>query len=170
MSAKAVFQRYATPLTTGLFLVSTVSGVALFLHLGSNWFREMHEILSLVLLVPVGVHLWRNWTALLCYFRRSAFWISMAVSLGAAGLFLADAGSGGGNPAMAFVGAAQKAPVSALAPVIGIDETEILHRLTAAGISPVQPADSLAAIAERSGRAEFELLALVQAPAATPSP
>ena len=53
---------YATPFVTGLFLISTISGLALFFHVGPRGFRGMHEWLSLVLLalywhpwLPVGV-------------------------------------------------------------------------------------------------------------------
>ena len=46
-----LLQRYATPLITGLFLVSLISGTALFFHIAQSTFREMHEWLSLVLVV-----------------------------------------------------------------------------------------------------------------------
>ena len=48
----AILNRYATPLITGLFLVSMISGIALFFHWGSAWFHGMHEWLSMVLIVP----------------------------------------------------------------------------------------------------------------------
>lgn len=171
MSPRAALQRFATPFTTGLFVVSTVSGVALFLHLGSSWFHSMHEILSMVLLVPVALHVWRNWTPLVNYARRGVFWIAMGVSLAAAVPFVVSAGSAsGGNPAMAFVRAAQNAPLTALAPVLGVGEGEMLSRLGAAGVDLVQPGDSLTAIAARTGRTEFELLAALQKPAPAAAP
>ncbi|KJV06594.1 hypothetical protein VZ95_20660, partial [Elstera litoralis] len=78
-SLRTILFRYGTPLTLGLFLISTISGLALYFHLGTNLFREMHEILSLVLLVPVIVHIWRNWPGFVNYFRRRAMPISLAV-------------------------------------------------------------------------------------------
>lgn len=57
---KDIANRYATPLTTGLFAVSAISGVALFFHLGSAYFHGMHEWLSMALLIPFGVHVWKN--------------------------------------------------------------------------------------------------------------
>jgi hypothetical protein len=40
--------RYATPFITGLFLVSLISGIALFFHVGGALFHGMHEWLSMV--------------------------------------------------------------------------------------------------------------------------
>ncbi|MGE8104358.1 DUF4405 domain-containing protein [Allorhizobium sp. NPDC080224] len=55
-----ILSRYATPFTTGLFLISLISGIALFFHLGTAAFREMHEWLSMVLILPFVLHLWKN--------------------------------------------------------------------------------------------------------------
>ena len=63
--------RYATPLVTGLFLVSLISGVALFLHWGSGWFHGMHEWLSMVLILAFVLHLWKNWRPMTAYLRRA---------------------------------------------------------------------------------------------------
>jgi len=41
-----VFNRYATPLITGLFLVSLISGIALFLHIGPPQFQLAHRVMS----------------------------------------------------------------------------------------------------------------------------
>lgn len=54
-------RRYATPFITSLFLVSLVSGIALFFHVGAGWFHEMHEWLSMVLILPFFLHVWKNW-------------------------------------------------------------------------------------------------------------
>ena len=51
------FDRYATPLITGFFIVSAVSGVALFFRWTPSAFHAMHEWLSMVLLVPFALHL-----------------------------------------------------------------------------------------------------------------
>ena len=48
--------RFATPLTTGLFVVSAVSGIALFFHWAPTAFHTMHVWLSMVLLLPFILH------------------------------------------------------------------------------------------------------------------
>ena len=73
--------RYATPLTTGLFLVSLISGIALFFHLGSRFFHGMHEWLSMVLIVPFVLHIWKNWRAFITYFKRPPMAIALALSI-----------------------------------------------------------------------------------------
>ncbi len=78
------FFRYGTPLTAGLFIVSAVSGVALYFGWSPGLFHEMHEVLSLVLLLPFVLHLWRNWRPFLNYFRHAAMPIALVASLAAA--------------------------------------------------------------------------------------
>ncbi|MEJ1938838.1 hypothetical protein WDZ92_52240, partial [Nostoc sp. NIES-2111] len=73
--------------------------------------------------------------------------------------------SSGGNPAMLLARAAQAAPISALAPVLSLDEATAVQRLAAAGLPSVQPGESLAAVADRTGRNPFELLAILTRPA-----
>lgn len=167
MSFKSVLQRQATPFTTSLFVISAVSGVALFFHVGTAWFREMHEILSLVLLVPFALHVWRNWPAFVGYFKRGAMTAAIVGGLVLSGLFVYEAESGGsaGNPMMTLATRAQQAPLSALAPLLGITDAALVDRLKAAGIADATAADSLAGIAARTGRDAFEMAAIATTPA-----
>ncbi|SCM74007.1 putative Membrane protein [uncultured Pleomorphomonas sp.] len=168
MSAKETLFRYATPLTTWLFLISLVSGVALFFHVGNRYFHAMHEILSMALIVPFGLHVWRNWRTLMGYFRRSAMWISTAVCLAAAVAFAyagAGEGRGGGNPRMAAFGALNNASVTALAALARTDEATVTGRLEAIGVEVTSAEDTVAGLARASGRDGFELLNAALAPA-----
>lgn len=160
--------KWATPLTAGLFLVSTISGVALFFGWQSGLFHEMHEVLSMVLLAPVAVHLWRNWKPMLCYFRRAAMPLALVGSLAAGGFFAAEALTGpgrSGNPAMAMVAAIQKAPLSAVAPILGLEEAALIARLDAAGIAGASGDDTLSGLASSHGESSMAMLAkAVKAP------
>lgn len=172
MSAvKNTLFRIGTPLTAGLFLISVVSGVALYFGWAPGLFHQMHEVLSMVLLAPFAVHIWRNWKPLVGYFRRAAMPIALALSVLAAGYFALGSGSGarGGNPAMALVAAVQQAPISDLAPLIKLEPAAAVQRLDAAGFGPVQPAESVAAIATRTGRNAMEIIASLTAAPAVPS-
>lgn len=88
----ALFNRYATPFITRLFLVSLISGLALFFHIGPAGFHGMHEILSLVLIIvliiPFALHLWKNWRPMMAYFRRAPMIVALVVSTVTAGAFL----------------------------------------------------------------------------------
>lgn len=94
----ALLSRYATPLITGLFLVSLLSGVALFFHVGTSAFREMHEILSMVPIAPFTLHAWKNWRAITTYLKRAPMAQAMAGSLAPSLAFAIPAmtSSGGG--------------------------------------------------------------------------
>ncbi|WP_181703596.1 DUF4405 domain-containing protein [Chthonobacter albigriseus] len=158
--------RYATPFTTGLFLVSTISGLALFLHIGTSYFHEMHEILSLVLIVPFAFHLWRNWPALVGYFKRGTIWVPLALSLAVAVPFaLEGAGATGGNPAQRLIGSVQKAPLSEVAAIVDVEGPVLIERLAAAGIAGATLDDTIAGLAAKTGQDRFAVMAAINGPA-----
>ena len=147
--------RFATPFTTGLFVVSTVSGVALFFHFGAGIFHGMHEWLSMVLLVPVALHVWKNWLPIKLYFQRGTLVLPLAVSL-VAGLAFAAPGlmsgaASGGNPQMAMYKAIAEAPISAVAPVLKTTPEALVAKLQAAGV-PAKAEQSMAQAAQAAGR------------------
>ena len=164
-----LLNRYATPFVTGFFLISLISGVALFFHVGTAAFREMHEILSLVLILPFGLHAWKNWRPLLNYFRRAPFWIGSAVSLAAAIAFAwpaltgAAAGSAGGPPPFALSNAVMKAPVAEVAPVLNVTADDLLAGLKAKGFTVTGAEQSLVEIGKASGKDTMELAATLVA-------
>ena len=164
-----LLNRYATPFVTGFFLISLISGVALFFHVGTAAFREMHEILSLVLILPFGLHVWKNWRPLLNYFRRAPFWIGSAVSLAAAIAFAwpaltgAAAGGAGGPPPFALSNAVMKAPVAEVAPVLNVTADDLLAGLKAKGFTVTGAEQSLVEIGKASGKDTMELAATLVA-------
>ncbi|MEZ5924052.1 MAG: DUF4405 domain-containing protein [Hyphomicrobiaceae bacterium] len=160
--------RYATPLTTGLFLVSLISGIALFFHWGSQYFHGMHEWLSMVLIVPFVLHLWRNWRSFLCYFSHAPMGIAVVVSVVAALAFMLPAATGegrrGGPPQMALARLMLDATPEKVAPVLGIPADQLVQRLKAAGFAGAAVTRPLAEIARDSGRDDRTLIsALIQA-------
>jgi hypothetical protein len=160
-------RRTATPFTAGLFIVSAVSGAALYFGVLPRIFYEMHEVLSMLLLVPFAVRLWRNWHSLIGYFRRAAMPIALTASVVVAAFFAFGAAGGpprGGNPAFALMRAAQDAPLASLAPILQMDEATAVKRLSDAGFGSVSAKDTVAAIAARSGRDAFEVMAPLTAP------
>ncbi|MDH2436608.1 hypothetical protein QCD60_29270 [Pokkaliibacter sp. MBI-7] len=158
---KHLINRYATPFTTGLFLVSLVSGIALFFHWASSAFHSMHEWLSMVLILPFALHLWKNWGALLNYLRKGWLWIPLLLSLVAAlpFAFSAAAGSGGGgNPAFRIVSLVVSAPLADLAPLLQQSPDQLLQQLNAQGYKVTSAQESLSDVAGRVGVQPFELL------------
>ncbi|WP_339109145.1 DUF4405 domain-containing protein [Thioclava sp. GXIMD4216] len=153
---RSFFFRYATPLITGLFLVSLVSGVALFFHWQMGWFHSMHEWLSMVLIVPFVLHLWRNWRPLMNYMKKAPMALALAASLVAALAFAIPATSGTGTakggrpPQFALAQKLLEAPLSEVAPVLDTTPEDILARLTSAGYQGTAD-QSATQIAEASG-------------------
>ncbi|MDH4441629.1 MAG: DUF4405 domain-containing protein [Rhizobium sp.] len=165
--------RYATPLTTGLFIISLVSGIALFFHLGTNAFRGMHEWLSMVLILPFVLHLWKNWRPFAAYFKRMPMALSLVVCL-IAGLVFAwpsltgTAAGSTGNPAFAMVNVVGQGTPGKIAPLLGKTEADVVTALKAAGFAAADPASTLSDIATKSGKDTMELMAALTALKAKP--
>lgn len=153
-------ERYATPLTTGLFTVSAVSGIALFFHTSQGVFHEMHEWLSMVLLAPFALHLWKNWRLLLGYAKRGALVVPLIASLAIALPFAISGmmASRGGNPMFKAVGVLTQARLSDLAPVLKTTPDALLEALKQRGYQAQSTDQTLDAIATASGKEAPEAL------------
>jgi len=157
----SLLQRYATPLTLGLFLVSLISGTALFFHLGQGTFREMHEWLSLALAIPFALHLWKNWKPMVNYFRKPALAIALALSVGLAAPFALQSAAGGsdGPPQFTLTHALLGNSAVAVAPLLNSTPDAVVSGLKAAGFTAASADQPLTAVATQSGKSEFELAA-----------
>lgn len=160
--------RYATPLTTGLFLVSLISGIALFFHLGTSAFREMHEWLSMVLILPFVLHVWKNWRPFLAYFKRLPMALSLVLCL-VAGLVFAwpaitgTASGAGGNPAFAMVNVVAAGTPAQVAPLLGKSDADVIAALKQAGFTAADATKPLSEIATASGKDTIALMATLAA-------
>lgn len=148
--------RYATPFTTGLFVVSLISGISLFFHVGTAAFRGMHEWLSMVLIIPFVLHVWKNWPPMLSYLKRGwLIWplgVSLVAALGFAATGIFELGGVGGNPQAAMYQAFANARIADLGPVLKVPQSEIDARLARVGVTGVAPDTSLAAAAKAAGK------------------
>lgn len=163
-----ILSLYATPFTTGLFLVSLISGIALFFHYGTAAFREMHEWLSMVLIVPFVLHLWKNWRPFLAYFKRVPMALSLGLCLVAGFAFAWPAITGtatgaGGNPAFAMVNVVASGTPAQVAPLLGQGEADVIVALKLAGFTVGDATTPLAEIAKASGKDTMALMATLAA-------
>ncbi|WP_096787480.1 DUF4405 domain-containing protein [Rhodobacter sp. CZR27] len=163
----SILGRYATPFITGLFIVSLISGIALFFHIGPSGFHGMHEWLSMVLIVPFALHLWKNWRSFLNYFRRLPMGIALGASMLVALPFLMPMGTGeaGGPPPFAFTRAILANPAQDVAPMLGMTSDELCARLGAAGIVVADPARPVSEAIAASGKPEMQAIAALVRPA-----
>lgn len=159
----SVLGRYATPFITGLFLVSLISGIALFFHVGPGGFHGMHEWLSMVLILPFALHVWKNWRGFLNYFRRTPMAIALGVSALIAAPFLLPFGSGeaGGPPPFAFSHQILANPASDIAPLLGLTPEDLATKLAAAGIPVEDLSQPLSEAITASGKPEMQALAVL---------
>ena len=162
-----MFSRYATPFITGLFLVSLISGAALFFHVGPGGFHGMHEWLSMLLILPFVLHLWKNWRPMTGYFRHAPMAVALAVSTIAAAAFLipmGEATTAGGPPQFRLAHLVLTQPLQDVAPAVGLTPGELADRLTAAGFAVTAATQPLTEIATASGKSEADLAALLIGP------
>lgn len=152
--------RFATPLMTGLFVVSAVSGFALFFHWLPPVFHSMHEWLSMLLLLPFVLHTWKNWKGLVNYARRKTLLVPLLASILVAAPFAVNGftAGAGGNPAFRAIPLMTQAPLSELAPVLNTTPDSLLSDLRQRGYKAESAEQSLEAIAASSGAAANELL------------
>lgn len=153
--------RYGTPLTVGLFAVSSISGIALFFHWSSRTFHAMHEWLSMLLLAPFALHLWKNWKPLLAYAKRRTLFVPLVLSVVVAVPFAVMAGRGGGragNPSFQTVALMNQASLADLAPVFQSTPEGLLQHLQERGYKATSIEESPSAIATASAVPANEVL------------
>lgn len=154
--------RYATASTIALFLVVGVTGGLMFFHVAPGPLKLMHEWLSLVFVVAAAVHVVRNWKGFVKVLKARATLLVFGATLLVGGMFfLAPRGEGKGNPMRELATTAQRAPLSALAPVLGVTSEELLGRLRAQGIQIDDARLSVADVAARQGMDPQRVLGIV---------
>lgn len=150
-----LLSRYATPFITGLFLISLVTGVALYFHVGPSAFHSMHEVLSLVLIVPFVLHLWKHLRPFTAYFKRLPMQLALVASLMLAALFFvptSSTGRAGGPPQFALARQMLSASPASVAPVLHTTPDALVAKLKAAGFAQADAATSLSDIAKGAGK------------------
>lgn len=154
----SIVSRYATPLITGLFLVSLISGVALFFHFGTAIFHSMHEWLSMILIIPFVAHIWKNWRAFLTYFKRWPMTIALVLSVVASIPFAVPLSGAGGNPLMSAVGAIQNGSLANVSPLYGQTPKEMMADLQKKGWTITSADQSMLEIATANGKSERDVM------------
>lgn len=155
-----LINRFATPLTTGLFIVSAISGIALFFHWSQGEFHAMHEWLSMLLLIPFLLHLWKNWRGLVGYAKRKTLIIPLLASLLVALPFAVSGlmGGQGGNPAFRPITLMTQAHLADLAPLLKTTPDALLTTLKQQGYQPQSTDETIDEIAKASNKQAAQIL------------
>ncbi|MEZ5771797.1 MAG: DUF4405 domain-containing protein [Defluviimonas denitrificans] len=157
----SLVSRYATPLITGLFLVSLVSGIALFFHVGGAAFHGMHEWLSMVLIVPFALHIWKNWKPMTAYLKRMPMALSLALSVVAAAVFFLPTGGEAGAAGRRSSGWRRRFCRPRRPPPrrFGMSEPDFVAGLKDAGLVATGTGQTLRDMAAAAGKTDAELAA-----------
>lgn len=153
--------KYGTPFTTVFFLISTVTGVALFFHWGPMAFHPMHEWLSMVLLLAFALHLIKNWTPLVNYGRRGLLYGPIFIGvLASVYFFVQPSGNPAGNKQVAFrlAGMVTKAHLADLAPLFGTNTDGVVERLRVQKITVDVPDETIEQVAKANNRTANEVI------------
>jgi len=166
LSLSGLMRNYATPLVGTLMLIVGGSGALMFFHLTNGGLKGLHEWLGLGLLAVVALHLVRNWRALSNLLAAPRSQVMLGASCLAVAIYLSFVPAGPvGNPARAMMMAAERAPLSQLAPVLGVEPDMLVARLAEAGI-PARTDQSVEEIARAAHRDSPHLIGLLAASAA----
>lgn len=168
-AAGSPIQRYATAATAALFLVTGISGVLMFFHIGGKMFTSLHEWLGMLFVAAAALHVVRNGRGMVKLVKTTRAQVLFGLAGIAAAAFIATStGSSAVNPALALVRAVEKAPIAAVAPVLGVTVEDLAVRLRGAGVDVTGADQTFAELAADQGVASQRLLAAALQPTARP--
>lgn len=157
-------REWATPLTTGAFLLSAATGLLLFFHLDTGLNKAAHEWLSWVFLLGVGLHMAANFGGLKRHLqdRRGQATIALFVLLLALSFIPIDDNKDG-PPFVPAMRALASAPLSVVAQVGGMSYEGLRARLEREGLNPTSGRESLADLVGPDLRRQTHILGAVLA-------
>lgn len=149
-SFQTLLQKYATAATAATFAVVGVSGVLLFFHLGEAQLMGVHEWLGLAFVGAAAFHVTRHLRSFSKLFNKTRTRVMFATTatITAAFMITGTLQSSGGNPMKQFVGAASKAPVAAVAQMVGKSPEALAAQFAQAGVNGVTAEHTLNDIAK----------------------
>jgi hypothetical protein len=160
---ETALRRYSTPGTAILSVVVGVTGVILFFHLAKGAAETIHEWLGMAFIVLAALHVVRHRGSFAQMLKqRHTQILAGAVALGIAA-FVALVPPKPGNPMIRLARAAERAPISQLAPVIGSNAEDVLAKLGQAGIT-AHAHDTLAGLASANHTETARLVSVIMQP------
>ena len=157
-------KKYSTPLAGALAIVICVTGVMMFYGLYKREVEAMHEWLGMAFVAAVALHLVRHRRPVIHLMtqRRTLVLIGLTALISASFIVLAPAKEG--NPVRQVISSVMRAPISDLAPVLGISTEEAVARLAQAGVREPASSKSIEVLARESGTNPMKLVDAVTAP------
>ncbi len=156
-------REWVTPLAIGAFVISAVTGVAIFFHIDTGLAKFVHEWLSWLLLIAVLLHIGANYFGFKRYFTggRGLAIIAASVLIVAASFVISSGERGaGGPPHIRPARALAQAPLSVLAQVAKITPEQLRERLAKAKLpAPTSDEQSLSDLTGPNVRKQIHIMA-----------
>ncbi len=162
-----IFQReWATPVIIGAFILSAVTGIAVFFHIHIGLVRWSHEWLSWLLVAALVPHIITNFTNFKRYFVEAKGLIIMGIFAILLAVSFVPLGGGKSRPPFfASVRALAQAPLPVLAQVAKITPEELRARLAKTRLpAPTSDQQTLAELAGPSVRRQAHILSDLLSP------
>ena len=154
-------RRWSTPLTMGAGLFVVMTGLLMF-FVTEQPFKFAHELVGIGFSAAVALHVLSHWRSFANYFsqRGAVRVLALAWSMGV-GLVAASMLLGTGDAEELIVERMDAVPLEVLAPVAGIDVSELVDRLGAEGLVVDDPGMSVRQLAERNDTEADDILVSV---------
>lgn len=151
---------WITPITTGAFLLTAVTGVLLFFHAATGLNKEVHEWLSWVFLVGAILHLALNFGPFKKYLtqRKGQALMGFFVLLLALSFIPAGEEHHHDSPFVPPIKALAQAPLSTLAQVAQTSPEQLGERLSGRGITVNSYQQSISELVGDDFRAQVHIL------------
>ena len=142
-------RRWSTPLIIGAGIFVAITGLFMF-FIAENPVKFAHEIVGITFSVAIVLHVLSNWRPFKRYFsqRGAVSIIALAwligISLVTTSMFLDK-----GEPEGLIVNQIEQTPITLLAPIVGMDVSELVDQLSDDGFVVDNPEMSIEQLAHR---------------------
>jgi len=153
-------REWITPITTGAFLLTAVTGVLLFFHADTGLNKAVHEWLSWVFLIGAILHLILNFGPFKKYLsqRKGQILLGGFILLLALSFIPIQGGHKHGSPFAAPIKALAGAPLTTLAEVARTTPDQLRAQLSDAGLTVTSDKQSISELVGDDLRAQVHLL------------
>ena len=142
-------RRWSTPLTIGAGIFVAITGLFMF-FITENPVKFAHELVGIGFSVAIVLHILSNWRPFKRYFsQRSAVSIIALAWLIGISLVTTSVLLDGGEPEELIVNRIEQTPIVLLAPVVGMDVSELVEQLSNDGFAVDNPEMSIEQLAHR---------------------
>ncbi|MBX9635034.1 MAG: DUF4405 domain-containing protein [Magnetospirillum sp.] len=155
----AALRKYATQATAALSVVVGVTGVMMFYRIAKAEVEAMHDWLGLAFVIVAALHVLRHRKSFANMLRQPRMRTLFAAAAVAALAFVVLSPPKQGNPFRQITQLAANAPLTDLAPLMGIPADELVKRLQESGLAVSDTGQSIESLAKAQNRDPVGVLA-----------